>query len=98
MQGIEYARAATSGPGEAELRARIAADAADHEARLALAALYASKRRYREAMQELLEIVRRERDWRDGEARRQMLDLFTLAQDEPELVSEYRRKLASALY
>jgi putative thioredoxin len=98
MQGIEYARAAKSGPGEAELRARITADAADHEARLALAALYASKRRYREAMQELLEIVRREKDWRDGEARRQMLDLFTLAQDEPELVSEYRRKLASALY
>ena len=32
------------------------------------------------------------------EARRQLLTLFTLAAGEPELVSEYRRKLASALY
>ena len=96
-QGIAYARAGKEGPGEAELRARLAADAADHEARLALAAVHAGQRRYREAMDELLEIVRRARDWRDGEARRQLLALFSLAGD-AELVSEYRRKLAAALY
>jgi putative thioredoxin len=97
-QGIAYARAGKAGPGEDELRARLAANPADHEARLALAALHASKRRYREAMDELLEIVRRSKDWRDGEARRQLLAIFALAAGEPELVSEYRRKLASALY
>lgn len=96
-QGIAYARADRQGPGEAELRARLAADPADHEARLSLAALHAGQRRYRAAMDELLEIVRRARDWRDGEARRQLLALFSLAGD-PELVSEYRRKLAAALY
>ena len=96
-QGIAYARAGKEGPGEAELRARLAADPADHEARLALAAVHAGQRRYREAMDELLEIVRRARDWRDGEARRQLLALFSLAGD-AELVSEYRRKLAAALY
>src|SRR5438552_4181459 len=36
--------------------------------------------------------------FRDGEARRQLLTLFTLAAREPDLVSEYRRKLATALY
>jgi putative thioredoxin len=97
-QGIAYARAGNEGPGEAELRTRLAADPADHEARLALAGLHAAARRYREAMDELLEIVRRARDWRDGEARRQLLALFSLASGEPELVSEYRRKLAAALY
>jgi putative thioredoxin len=96
-QGIAYARAGSAGPGESELRSRLAANPADHEARLALAALQAGRRRYREAMDELLEIVRRERDWRDGEARRQLLALFGLAGDS-DLVSEYRRKLASALY
>ncbi len=96
-QGIAYARAGKEGPGEAELRARLAGNPADHEARLALAGLHAGQRRYREAMDELLEIVRRARDWRDGEARRQLLALFNLAGD-PELVSEYRRKLAAALY
>lgn len=96
-QGIAYARAGKEGPDEVELRARLATNAADHEARLALAALHAGRHRYREAMDELLEVVRRARDWRDGEARRQLLALFNLAGD-PDLVSEYRRKLAAALY
>jgi putative thioredoxin len=96
-QGIAYARAGKSGPGEAELKAKIAANPADHEARLALAALYGANKRYREAMDELLESVRRGKDWQDGEARKQLLALFNLA-GQPDLVSEYRRKLASALY
>jgi putative thioredoxin len=97
-QGIAFARAGTQGPGEAELRNRLTANPGDHEARLALAGLYAGERRYREAMDELLEIVRRARDWRDGEARRQLLAIFNLAAGEPQLVAEYRRKLAAALY
>jgi putative thioredoxin len=96
-QGIAYARAGKSGPGEAELRQKLAADPADHEARAALAALYGAKKNYRAAMDELLEILARARDWKDGEARRQLLALFSLAGD-AELVSEYRKKLARALY
>ena len=49
-------------------------------------------------MEELLAIVRKDKAWRDGEARRQLLNLFTLAAEQPDLVSEYRRKLATALY
>jgi putative thioredoxin len=76
----------------------VAANPSDHEARLALAQRYAGERRWREALDELLEIVRRDKAWRDGEARRLMLNIFTLAGEERELVSEYRRKLATALY
>ena len=97
-QGIAYARAGATGPGENELKTKIEANPADHEARLALAALYAGQRRYAEAMAELVEIVRRAKNWRDGEARKQLLALFGLAADQPELVAEYRRKLAAALY
>jgi putative thioredoxin len=97
-QGIAFARAGKSGPGEADLRANVAANADDHESRLALAGLLAGARRYREALDELLEIVRRAKDWRDGEARRQVLAIFALSADQPELVGEYRRKLASLLY
>jgi putative thioredoxin len=96
-QGIAYAKAGKTGPGEPELKAKLAANPADHDTRAALAALYAGKQRYREAMDELLEIVRRAKDWKEGEARKQILNLFNLA-GEPELVSEYRRKLSSALY
>jgi putative thioredoxin len=97
-QGIAFARAGADGPGEADLRAKLAADPNDHEARLALAGLFASQRRYASAMDELLQIVRREKNWREGEARRQLLALFNLAADDSQLVAEYRRKLASALH
>ncbi len=96
-QGIAYARAGKTGPGEEELKAQLAANPADHDSRAALAALYAGRHRYREAMDELLEIVRRAKDWKEGEARKQIVNLFNLS-GEPELVSEYRRKLSSALY
>ena len=78
-QGVAYARAGNSGPTEEELMENLAANPADHEARLALAALFAGKRRYREAMEELVEIVRRAKDWKEGEARKQLVSLFSLA-------------------
>jgi putative thioredoxin len=88
------------GGGESEnaLRSRLAADPDDLEARYALAQRLAAARRYRDAMDELLAILRRDKNWRDGEARKQLVNLFTLAAEAPELVSEYRRKLATTLY
>jgi putative thioredoxin len=97
-QSLSFARAGHGASGDAELQARLAANPADHEARLALAGLRAAKRRYREALDELLEIIRRDKGWKDGEAKKQVLAIFNLAGDEPELVSEYRRKLARVLY
>ena len=52
---------------------------------------------WRDALEHLLEIVRRDKSWRDGEARKQMVAIFNLAVDE-DLVGEYRRKLASVLF
>jgi putative thioredoxin len=101
-QAIAFARAqanaAAGGLGEAELKTRLAANPGDFDARLALAGLHAGAQRWREAMDELLEILRKAKDWKDGEARRQMLAIFNLASAEPDLVSEYRRKLSSALF
>jgi putative thioredoxin len=86
------------GASESELKAKLAAAPDDAQAHYALAQLHARARRYREAMDELLAIVRKDREWNGGEARRQLLNLFTLAADQPDLVSEYRRKLSTALY
>ena len=97
-QGIAFARAGDQGPAEGELRAKLTVDPADHETRLALAGVYAGQRRYQEAMDELLEILKRAKNWREGEARKQLINLFTLAASQPALVSEYRRKLASAMF
>jgi putative thioredoxin len=97
-QGIAYARAGEEGPAEEDLRAQLAANPGDHEARLALAGRYAAQRKYPEAMDELLEIVKRAKDWRDGEARKQLLAVLNLAAADRTLVAEYRRRLATALY
>jgi putative thioredoxin len=93
---LVFARSAGSA-SEAELKAKLATNPADHETRFALAGLYAGSKRYRETLGELLEIVRRDRNWKDGQARKQILAIFNLAEKQPELVSEYRKELASAL-
>ena len=94
---LAFVRSANSA-SETELKAKLATDAADLASRFALAGLYAASKQYREALDELLEIVRQDRNWKDGGARKQILAIFNLADKQPELVSEYRRKLASALH
>jgi putative thioredoxin len=93
-QAIAYASA---GGNEKELAARVESNPADFEARLDLAGVLAARKSWRGAMDQLLEIIRRDKNWRDGEARRQMIAILNLAEDEPEVVSEYRRKLGAAL-
>lgn len=95
QQAVAFAR---SGGSVIDLAAKLAANPTDLESRLALAGLHASKHRYREALDELLEIVRRDKDWKDGEARKQILEIFNLAAADAALISEYRRKLAGAIY
>jgi putative thioredoxin len=92
---IAFARA---GADEGKLRGKLAADPADHGARFALAGVYANRKRYREALDELLEIVARDKEWNDGAARKQILNIFNLAEEQPELIADYRGKLARALY
>jgi putative thioredoxin len=94
-QAIGFARA---GGSEGDLAARVAANPSDLDARLSYAGALAARKAWRPAMEQLLEIIRRDKGWRDGEARKQMVAIFNLAADEADLVSEYRRKLSSALY
>ncbi len=97
-RGIAFAKAGADAPGEATLREQLAIDPLDHDSRIKLASVLAGKRRFREAMEELLEVVRLGRHSQADEARTQLVALFTLAASEPSLVAEYRRKLATALH
>jgi putative thioredoxin len=97
-RGIAFAKAGSGGPNEAELREALGIDPLDHDSRIKLASVLAGKRRFREAMAELLEVVRLGRHAQANTAREQLLALFTLAASEPTLVAEYRRKLANALH
>jgi putative thioredoxin len=91
------AEMSAEGGSEAALAAAVAADANDLEARLKLANVLIASNRVAEGMDQLLEIVRRDRAFRDDIGRKTLLDVFNLLGGHGELVSEYRRKLASAL-
>lgn len=92
--------AAGAGADPATLAARIDANPGDLDARLQLANALALAHNYRPALEQLLEIVRRDRKWQDEAARKTMLDLFALLGGEPrndELVREFRIQLARIL-
>lgn len=90
--------AATELPPTDALEARIAANPGDLEARFDLANLLIARRAYEGALEHLLEIVKRDRTFRDDVGRKTMLSVFDLAAHRPELVSEWRRKLSATLH
>ncbi len=83
-----------------EIEARLAADPADHAARLDLARAYAAQGRYREAMEAILEVIVRDRFFDQGAPRKAMLQLFEAlggSEQYDDLVREFRRKMSAAL-
>lgn len=94
---IDFAERRRDLPDEAELQRRLAADEGDLDARLQLADCHAAAGRHAEAMEQLLEIIRRDRGYQDDIGRKRLLDLFKLA-DDAALVREYRKRLAAVLH
>ena len=91
---------AGTGADPVALKACIEANAGDLDARLQLANTQALAHDYRPALEQLLEIVRRDRKWQDEAARKTMLDLFTLLGGDlqyDDLVREFRTQLAQIL-
>jgi putative thioredoxin len=94
---IKLAEMSAGGENEGTLTAAIEADAGNLDARLKLANLMIASGRFEEGMEHLLEIVRRDRSFQDDIGRKTLLDVFSLLGGQGELVSRYRRLLASAL-
>ena len=94
---IKLAEMNAGGENEGTLIAAIETDANNHDARMKLANLMVASGRYEEGMDQLLEIVQRDRGFQDDIGRKTLLDVFNLLGGQGELVSRYRRLLASAL-
>jgi putative thioredoxin len=85
-------------PPAPDLEARIAADGGDLEARLELAQHCIAHKAWEPALEQLIEIVRRDRAFGEDIGRKTMLQVFDLAAAQPQLVSAWRRKLSSLLF
>ncbi|MCP1199123.1 co-chaperone YbbN [Notoacmeibacter sp. MSK16QG-6] len=80
------------------LAARLDKDPNDHQARCDLAAIENARGNRQAAADHLLDIIRRDRDWRDGEARTQLLSFFEAWGPKEPVVAQARRKLSSMLF
>ena len=81
-----------------ELRAKVQAAPDDHQARFDLAqALYAAGQTA-EAIDELLELFRRDREWNDGAAKTQLFTIFDALKPNDPLVAKGRRRLSSMIF
>lgn len=83
-----------------EIEAKLAANPADHAARIELSGAYAAQNKFREAMEAALEVVVRDRTFGEGIGRTTLLKLFEAlggSEQYDDLIREFRRKLSAAL-
>jgi putative thioredoxin len=84
--------------GEKKLRARLASNADDHEARFDLATgLFGSGQR-EAAIDELLMLFKRDREWNEQAARKQLLKFFEAMGPTDPLTLSARRRLSSLMF
>jgi putative thioredoxin len=95
---LELAEQATSLGPIAELEGKVAANPLDHQARFDLALALNAKGRRVEALEHLLEIVRRDRKWNEDGARKQLVQFFEAWGPTDEATLEGRRRLSSILF
>lgn len=94
---LEFARiVAGARPPEALLTA-VAANAKDSVARYELAAHLVLRQQHEAALDQLLEIVRTDRKFRDDAGRKAMVSIFNLLGGTGDIVNHYRRKLSLVL-
>jgi len=90
-------RVAAEAPPRAALEQALAADPGDMHARYQLAARFALAGEYEPAMEQLLEIVRRDRKFEDDAGRKTLVGLFRMLGNQNPLVTRYRALLSSTL-
>lgn len=95
---IQLGREAARSPEVEALEAAMAANPDDHTTRIQLAIQLSQVAQYRDALEHLLIVLRADKDFNDGEARKVFLDtLATVGKGDP-LAAEYQRKLFSLMY
>jgi putative thioredoxin len=95
---LELARQAANAGPEAELRAAVEADPENHQARFDLAAALLAADKPAEAVDQLLELFRRDREWNNGAAKAQLFTIFEALKPQDPVVLAGRRRLSSMIF
>ncbi len=95
---IELAEAGAEAGEEAELEAAVAADPDNHQARFDLATALAAKSDKEAAIDHLLELFKRDREWNEGAAKTQLIKILDALGPQSELAQKGRRKLTSIIF
>ncbi|WP_336096910.1 co-chaperone YbbN [Roseovarius sp. CH_XMU1461] len=90
-------QAADAGP-VAELRAAVEANPEDNQARFDLAQALHASGDAEAAVEELLTLFRRDREWNDGAAKQQLFTIFDALKPNDPVVLNGRRKLSSMIF
>ena len=98
LAALELAKKAGDGTDIARLQSRIAAEPNDHQARLDLALALAARSDKAGSVEQLLELFRRDRNWNDQAARKQLVQLFEAWGPKDPHTVEGRRKLSSLMF
>lgn len=83
---------------EEELRNNIYKEPENYQLKLDLSKILIAKGENEEAINQLLEIIEVNPKWNDGEARKQLIEIFNILGNENILVTEGRKKLSSMLF
>jgi putative thioredoxin len=95
---IELAKQAANAGPEDELRATVEGDPANHQARFDLAAALLAAGKPEEAIDQLLDLFRRDREWNDSAAKTQLFTIFEALPPKDPMVQKGRRKLSSMIF
>lgn len=95
---IELAIAAADAGETGELRSALASNPDDHQSRLDLAIALAGEGENEAAIDELLELFKRDREWNDGAAKTQLFKILDALGPQSELAKTGRRKLTSMIF
>jgi putative thioredoxin len=95
---LDVAEQAKSVGPVADLEQKVAANPLDHQARFDLATALNAKGKRAEAVDQLLEIVKRDRKWNDDAARKQLVQLFEAWGFADPAAVEGRKRLSSILF
>lgn len=98
LMRIEFAEEAAGLDDVAALRGKLAAAADDLEARYALSVRLVAEEHYEEAMELALEILRRDRAFRDDIGRLTLIRIFDLLGKGAPLAATYRRRMFNYLH